>query len=101
MSRGTEPRRVIAFWFSFLLLQPARETDCYPCPDSNDRRTLVDAALSIGNLEQQPKARVLCLWNESSSPDLSGLFVLLTVEAFPVAGGLLRGSRRWRKLSVH
>ena len=31
----------------FFLPQPARETDCYTWPDSVDRRTLVDAALSI------------------------------------------------------
>ena len=53
----------------------------------NGRHTLVDAALS----RAIPKARVLCLKNESSSPELSGLFVLLTVEAFPGAGGLLCG----------
>src|SRR6266498_645585 len=34
MSRGTEPRRVMIFRFSFLLLQPTRETDCYAWPDS-------------------------------------------------------------------
>jgi hypothetical protein len=52
-----------------------------------DRRTLVDAALSIGS------------WATTESPGpLSQtrilqlrLLVLLTVEAFPVAGGLLRG----------
>ena len=44
-----------------------------------------------GPLQAIPKARVLCLKHESSSPELSGLFVLLTVEAFPVAGGLLSG----------
>lgn len=42
-------------------------------------------------MDNKPKARVLCLKHEPSSPELSGLFVLLTVEAFPVAGGLLRG----------
>jgi hypothetical protein len=47
----------------------------------------VDAALS----RAIPKARVLCLKNESSSLELAGLFVLLTVEAFPGAGGLLCG----------
>ena len=58
----------------------------------NGRYTHVDAALSRAT----PKARVLCLWNESSSHSSScrvRLFVLLTVEAFPGAGGLLCGQR--------
>jgi hypothetical protein len=54
---------------------------------TESRHTLVDAAL----LRAIPKTRVLCLKNEACSPDLTGLFVLLTVEAFPGASGLLCG----------
>jgi hypothetical protein len=42
-----------------------------------------EANKNCRNQDIAPKARVLCLKHESSSPELSGLFVLLTVEAFP------------------
>ena len=52
----------------------------------NGRRTLMDAALSLGT-----ESRVLCLKHESANPRLAGAVLLLTVEASPVAAGLLRG----------
>src|SRR4030095_1341101 len=70
-----------------------RETDCYTWHDSDDRHTLVDAALS----RALPKAPAP-LSPETNLPARLRLFALCAVEAFPGAGGLLCGQRSCRTI---